>query len=232
MICNPLPCRSRSSASGSKSSRTTLYCRQADSAAALLPSAQPDDLVDPTCGLADFYLPPSFVKFIGYVRAGPAAFRVGPAGQMEGNRFHLCASALFYACAEGLAVADEFHVPLSFRLAAAIAPRRRGKPARHQFSPLGTPINPADCKSCRYAIGAHVGCGLRAREACPPVFASRAAVPRPSATRWCQGGGHALWGALPKGIAENPPRWLSPRVAATAEPTARANEKAACRVFT
>ena len=87
--------------------------------------------------LADFYPPPCFVKFIGYVWASPAAFRVGPMGQMEGNWFHLCASALFHACAEGLAVADEFHVPQSFRLAAAIAPRRREKSARHQFSPLG-----------------------------------------------------------------------------------------------
>ena len=87
--------------------------------------------------LADFYPPPCFVKFIGYVWASPAAFRVGPVGQMEGNWFHLCASALFHACAEGLAVADEFHVPQSFRLAAAIAPRRREKSARHQFSPLG-----------------------------------------------------------------------------------------------
>ena len=77
------------------------------------------------------------MKFIGYVRSGPAAFRVGPVGQMEGIRFHLCASPLFHACAEGLAVADEFHVPPSFRLAAAIAPRRRKKSARRQFSPLG-----------------------------------------------------------------------------------------------
>ena len=45
MICNPHPCcRSRSSASGSKNPRTALYCRQADSAAALLPSVQPDNL--------------------------------------------------------------------------------------------------------------------------------------------------------------------------------------------
>ena len=87
--------------------------------------------------LADFYPPPCFVKFIVYVWASPAAFRVGPVGQMEGNRFHLCASPLFHACAEGLIVADEFHVPQSFRLAAAIAPRRRKKSARHQFSPLG-----------------------------------------------------------------------------------------------
>ena len=39
---------------------------------------------------------------------------------------------------EGLTVADEFHVPQSFRLAATIAPRRREKSARRQFSPLGT----------------------------------------------------------------------------------------------
>ena len=88
--------------------------------------------------LADFSPPPCFVKFIGYVWASPAAFRVGPVGQMEGNWFHLCASALFHACAEGLAVADEFHVPQSFRLAVAIAPRMRKKPVRRQFSPLGT----------------------------------------------------------------------------------------------
>ena len=76
--------------------------------------------VAPAFVLADFYPPPCFVKFIGYVRADPAAFRVGPVGQMEGIRFHLCASPLFHACAEGLAVADEFHVPQSFRLAAAM----------------------------------------------------------------------------------------------------------------
>ena len=33
-ICDPPPCRCRSPASGSKASRTTLYCRHADSAAA------------------------------------------------------------------------------------------------------------------------------------------------------------------------------------------------------
>ena len=87
--------------------------------------------------MTDFYPPPCFVKFIGYVGASLAAFRVGPVGQMERIRFHLCASPLFHACADGLAVADEFHVPQSFRLAAAIAPRRREKSARHQFSPLG-----------------------------------------------------------------------------------------------
>ena len=76
--------------------------------------------VAPAFVLADFYRPPCFVKFIGYVRAGPAAFRVRPVGQMEGIRFHLCASPLFHACAEGLAVADEFHVPQSFRFAAAM----------------------------------------------------------------------------------------------------------------
>ena len=105
--------------------RSALYCRQADSAAALLPSVQPDYLVAQAFGLADFYPPLCFVKFIGYVRAGPATFRVGPVGQMEGIRFHLCASPQSYVCAEGLAVADEFHVPQSFRLAAAIVPRRR-----------------------------------------------------------------------------------------------------------
>ena len=36
--------------------------------------------------------------------------------------------------------ADGFHVPQSFRLAAAIVPRRRQKPARHQFSPLGKAV--------------------------------------------------------------------------------------------
>ena len=98
----------------------------------------------------DFYPPLCFVKFIGYVRAGLAAFRVGPVGVMEGIRFHLCASPLFHACAEGLAVADEFHVPQSFRLAAAIVPRRREKSAHHQFSPLGAasyaPEPDADCR--------------------------------------------------------------------------------------
>ena len=124
-ICKLPPCRWRSSASGSKSPRTALYCRQSDSAAALLPSVQPDYLVAQAFGLADFYPPLCFVKFIGYVRAGPATFRVGPVGQMEGIRFHLCASPQSYVCAEGLAVADEFHVPQSFRLATAIVPRRR-----------------------------------------------------------------------------------------------------------
>jgi len=77
--------------------------------------------VAPAFVMADFYPPPCFVKFIGYVRVGPAAFRVGPVGQMEGIRFHLCASPLIHACVEGLAVADEFHVQQSFHLAAAIA---------------------------------------------------------------------------------------------------------------
>ncbi len=76
--------------------------------------------VAPAFVMADFYPPPCFVKFIGYVRVGPAAFRVGPVGQMEGIRFHLCASPLIHACAEGLTVADEFHVPQSFHLAAAM----------------------------------------------------------------------------------------------------------------
>ena len=113
--------------------------------------------------LADFYPPPCFVKFIGYVWASPAAFRVGPVGQMEGNWFHLCASALFHACAEGLAVADEFHVPQSFRLAAAIAPRRREKSARHQFSPLGKavcalkPVSPAGSQNWFLGITSHAG---------------------------------------------------------------------------
>ena len=108
------------------------------------------------------------MKFIGYVRTGPAAFRVGPVGQMEGIRFHLCASSQFHACVEGLAVADEFHVPQSFRLAAAIVPRRREK------------VCSASIQSARYGkLRTEAGCGLRAREACPPFFASRAAVPHP-----------------------------------------------------
>ena len=85
-----------------------------------------------------FYPPPCFVKFIGFTLAVSTGFKKGSMYLMEGIRFHLCASPLFHACAEGLVVADEFHVPLSFRLAAAIVPRRRERSARHQFSPLGT----------------------------------------------------------------------------------------------
>ena len=95
--------------------------------------------VAPAFVLADFYPPFSFVKFIGFTLAVSTAFKKGSMKLMEGIRFHLCASPLFHACAEGLTVADEFHVQQSFHLAAAIAPRRREKSARRQFSPLGTP---------------------------------------------------------------------------------------------
>ena len=76
--------------------------------------------VAPAFVLADFYPPFSFVKFIGFTLAVSTAFKKGSMKLMEGIRFHLCASPLFHACAEGLAVADEFHVPQSFRLAAAM----------------------------------------------------------------------------------------------------------------
>ena len=174
--------------------------------------------VAPAFVLADFYPPFSFVKFIGYVRAGPAAFRVGPVRQMEGIRFHLCASPLFHACAEGLAVADEFHVPQSFRLAAAM----RFQVSRCHIA-ARLQLRLADGKSllCK-AAGYRAGCGLRAREACPSFFASRAAVPHPLAAGWCQGGGHSLWGGEHR-------RRLSSRVTATVKSTARTNEKNSVR---
>ena len=83
---------------------------------------------------------------------------------MEGIRFHLCASALFHACAEGLAVADEFHVPLSFCLAVAM----RFQVSRCHIA-ARLQLRLADGKSllCK-AAGYRAGCELRAREACPP----------------------------------------------------------------
>ena len=77
-------------------------------------------LVAPAFGLSDFYPPLCFVKFIGFTLAVSTAFKKGSMKLMEGIRFHLCASPLFHACAEGLTVADEFHVQQSFHLAAAM----------------------------------------------------------------------------------------------------------------
>ena len=89
MISNPPPCRCRSSASGSKASRTTLYCRHADSAAA-------DEKY--------FCAPVELESSSGCPALHPDGFAICP------------------------------------RLAAAIAPRGRGKSARRQFRPLGKPI--------------------------------------------------------------------------------------------
>ncbi len=143
------------------------------------------DPVAPAFVLADFYPPLCFVKFIGFVRAGPAAFRVGPVGQMEGNRFHLCASPLFHACAEGLAVADEFHVPQSFLPATAM---RLQVSRCHIASRLQLCL--ADGKSLlginSVRSARQVACWGRMRTAgeggLSPVFASRAAVPRPASS--------------------------------------------------
>ena len=168
--------------------------------------------VAPAFVLADFYPPFSFVKFIGYVRAGPAAFRVGPVRQMEGIRFHLCASPLFHACAEGLAVADEFHVPQSFRLAAAM----RFQVSRCHIA-ARLQLRLADGKSllCK-AAGYRAGCGLRAMEACPS-FSPREPLSR---IRRRQDGVRAA-----DTLCGEHRRRLSSLETATVKSTARTNEK-------
>ena len=75
------------------------------------------------------------------LHAGCPGFRSGGflyAALFRGiHRFHL---GSLHGVQERVNVANEFHVPQSFRLATAIAPRRREKFARRQFRPLGKTI--------------------------------------------------------------------------------------------
>ena len=129
-ICDPPPCRCRSPASGSKASRTTLYCRHADSAAAdekyfcapvELESSSGCPALHPDGFALQTYVPAD-------CESRRNVWRMRTAG--EGGLSHVFASraAVPHPAAH---------------LAAAIVPRRREKSDRHQSGPLGKPISPA-----------------------------------------------------------------------------------------
>ena len=146
------------------------------------------------------------MKFIGNDRAGSAAFRIGSVEQMEGIRFRLCASPLSHACAKGLDVADEFHEsqlylkqfcnsplcqnPVAGRCRAYPLPRWKEKV--HTFN-SSSPfrgfrwrlLKKVNCKIGHRNLTCSTDCrgGMRTagEGGLSLVFASRVAVPHPSA---------------------------------------------------